>query len=278
MLFRKTLNSWQLFAHRSEGNSCPALGRRLMEKAGEVRVATQGGLWEQPCCPRCRWLRLPESSCRHLTPSPAAKNEKHIPAVGAARTGSGQSALLCLLVEGTVSRARGLELGLAGALAPCLGSKRLPALGVGLGGGPCSDQEVRRGCRWSYRARPRGAPLLRGQSEPSAHARRVLINTPVSHSHSGSPEARRFKCRFTLSSSCVALNRMQFQCSKPTLTPCGHMGACEHPSPRLPRPAAGLAPAASLPLSRAAARRGHAEPHSPESRAFTLVFFFFFFF
>lgn len=135
MLFRKTLNSWQLSAHRSEGDSCPALGRRLMEKAGEVWVATQGGLWEQPCCPRCRWLRLPESSCRHLTPSPAAKNEKHIPAVGAARTGSGQSALLCLLVEGTVSRARGLELGLAGALAPCLGSKRLPALGVGLGGG-----------------------------------------------------------------------------------------------------------------------------------------------
>lgn len=169
-----------------------------------------------------------------LNPSPAAKNEKHIPAVGAARTGSGRNALLCLLVEGTVSRARGLELGLAGALAPCPGSKRLPALGVGLGVGPCSDQEVRRGCRWSYRARPRGAPLPRGQSEPSAHARRVLINTPVSHSHGGSPEARRFKCRFTLPSSCVALNRMQFQCSKPTLTPCGHMGAFEHPSPRLP--------------------------------------------
>lgn len=69
-----------------------------------------------------------------LNPSPAAKNEKHIPAVGTARTGSGRSALLCLLVEGTVPRARGLELGLAGALAPCLGSKRLPALGVGLGG------------------------------------------------------------------------------------------------------------------------------------------------
>lgn len=114
-----------------------------------------------------------------------------------------------------------MSLVLLGALAPCLGSKRLLALGVALGWGPCSDQELQRVC---YSVRGLGclrAPFTKaspGQLQawhPQPHslsagvtARRGLWQLPLAASTElHSPESSAFTLFFFFFNLLVMLKK-----------------------------------------------------------------------